>query len=132
MTTQAPGKTGRAPAARVAEVLLALAILDGIGTSSGVLTGEPRGDTSYAVYAGCGAIVVWWLAAHRPAFLGPLTALGRLVAGASLAALHAQATIAAVKPQALWPVPEALTTVLAIPVAAACGAALLALRERES
>lgn len=132
MTTRTPSKTSSATGGRVAEVLLALAILDGIGTSSGILTGEPRGDTSYAVYAGCGAIAMWWLSSHRPAFMAPLTTLGRLVVGVTLAALYVQATIAAVKPAALWPVPEALTTVLAIPVAVACGVALLALRERES
>jgi hypothetical protein len=132
VTAQAPGKTRSAAGGRAAEVLLALALLDGIGTSSGILTGEPRGDTSYAVYAGCGAIVMWWLASHRPSFMGPLTALGRLVSGASLAALFAQATIAAVKPAARWPAPEAVTTVMAIPVAVACGFALLVLRERAS
>lgn len=131
MTTQAPTKASPV-GGHVARVLLALALLDGIGTSSGILTGEPRGDTSYAVYAGCGAIVMWWLAAHRPAFMGPLTPPGRLVAGSSLAALYVQATIAAVKPAARWPVPESLTTVLAVVVAVACGVALLALRERES
>jgi hypothetical protein len=132
VTTQAPNKAGRARGGRIAEVLLALAILDGVGTSSGIFTGERSGDTQYAVYAGCGAIVVWWLTSHRPAFMGPLTALGRLVSGASLAALYVQATIAAVKPQSLWPVPEALTTVMAAVLAGVCGFALLALREQES
>lgn len=131
MTTKtAESRAGAA--GHVARVLLALALLDGVGTSSGVFTGQPRGDSSYAVYAFCGTVVAWLLATRRPAFMGQLTGRGRLVVGVSLAALYAQATIAAVKPPTQWPVPEAPATVLAIVVTVACGVALLAMRERES
>lgn len=133
MTAPTATKARRSPlGGHLARGVLALAVLDGVATSSGVITHEPRGDGSYAVYAACATAAAWWLMGRRSPLPGRPTALGRLVATVCLVALHTQAAIAAVKPQAAWPVPEALATALAIPVVVACGVALLAMRGQES
>lgn len=129
-TPVAPSKTGGSLGGHLVRVLLALAILDGVGVSSGIVTGQPRGDASYAVYAFGGTVAVWLLAGRRLPVLNRLSTLGWVVAVASLAALHAQAAIAAVKLPAAWPVPADAATVLVVFVLAVCMLALLFLRTK--
>lgn len=131
MTATAPAKTGGGLAGHLMRLLLALAVLDGVAVSSGIFTGQPRGDASYAVYAFAGTAFTWFLAGRRSPLPGRPTALGWTVIVSTLAALHTQAAVAAVRLPAAWPVPPQLATVMAIPVVVACGLALLAMRRAE-
>jgi hypothetical protein len=110
-------------------LLLALAIVDGVATSSGIITHDPRGDGSYAVYAGSATLAAWLLAGRRGLLPGTVTGSGRVVLTAAVGALHAQAAIAALKPAAVWPVPAPMAFVLAVVAAVAVGVALLVMRD---
>lgn len=119
-------RTGLPWADRTMIVLAGTTILDFGVTRSGILNGQPDGNTSYAVLAAAGTAAVWGLGVHRFGVPSRLTGLGWLCALPAMLVLHVIAEIVAVA----GPGQDApLATVTSIAGAVVCGAALLVLRD---